>query len=43
MNPFQKGGLWDWFSAGYRYGNCIYIGKFAKKEFSTRFSQQSSL
>jgi len=43
MNPFQKGGLWDWFSTSYRYRNCIYIRKFAKKEFSTRFSQQSSL
>ena len=43
MNPFQKGGLWDWFKTGYRYRNCIYLRKFAKKEFSSRFSQQLSL
>ena len=43
MNPFQKGGLWDWLKTGYRYRDCIYLRKFAKKEFSIRFSQQSFL
>ena len=43
MNPFQKGGVWDWLRTGYRYKDCIYLRKFAKKEFSTRFSQQLSL
>ena len=40
MNPFQSGGLWDWFRTAYRYRDCIYLRKQAKKEFADRFAQQ---
>ncbi len=40
MNPFQKGGLWDWVKTGYRYRNCHYLGEKAEKEFGHRFLQQ---
>ena len=39
INPFQKGGLWDVLQTGYRYRNCIYLRKKAKKEFDIRFSR----
>ena len=40
MNPFQDGGLWDWFKTGYRYKDCIHLRKQAKKDFANRFAQQ---
>ncbi len=38
LNPFQEGGLWDYISDAFRYGDCIYLRKKAKKEFSSRFT-----
>ena len=39
MNPFQKGGLWDWIKTGLRYDECIHRRKRAKKEFDLRFTR----
>ena len=39
INPFQKGGVWDFFRTGYRYRDCIFLRKKAKKEFDIRFSR----
>ena len=39
MSPFQRGGLWHFLGAGYRYRDCIYLRKKAKKEFEIRFSK----
>ena len=39
MNPVQKGGLWHVLGTGYRYRDCIYLRKKAKKEFDIRFSK----
>ncbi|MCZ0932600.1 MAG: hypothetical protein OXJ52_05555 [Oligoflexia bacterium] len=38
LNPFQKGGLWDWLSLGYKYDKCIYARKKARKEFIKTFN-----
>ncbi len=40
LNPWQEGGLWDWMSDAFQYGDCIYLRKQAKKEFSQRFIKQ---
>ena len=39
MNPFQKGGLWDWIKTTRRYEECIQLRKRAKKEFDRRFAR----
>ena len=38
LNPFQKGGLWDWLSMGAKYDKCIYARKKARKEFIKVFN-----
>ena len=40
LNPWQEGGLWDLISDAFQYGDCIYLRKQAKKEFSLRFVNQ---
>lgn len=39
INPFQKGGLWDWIKTTRRYEECIQLRKRAKKEFDRRFTR----
>lgn len=39
MNPFQKGGMWDWLRTGWRYRNCIQLRKQAKQELDRRFAR----
>ena len=39
MNPFQKGGMWDWLRTGWRYRNCIQLRKQAKQELDRRFTR----
>ena len=40
LNPFEEGGLFGWLAHGFRYRDCIYTRKQAKKEFARRFFQQ---
>ena len=37
INPFQKGGLWDFFISAFRYKDCIYLRKQSKYELNKRF------
>ena len=39
LNPFQKGGLWDWLSLGAKYDKCIYARKKSRQEFQQIFKQ----
>ena len=39
LNPFQKGGMWDFLSQGVKYDKCIYARKKARKEFTKIFNQ----
>ena len=38
LNPLQEGGLWDVISDAFKYGDCIYLRKKAKKDFDKRFA-----
>ena len=40
LNPFQRGGVWDWFRHGRRYGRCIELRKQAKQAFDVRLSRR---
>ena len=42
LNPFQKGGLWDWLSTGRRYQPCLQARKQAKRAFDLRFGRSVS-
>ncbi len=42
LNPFQKGGLWDWLSTGRRYQPCLQARKQAKRAFDLRFGRSAS-
>ncbi len=42
LNPFQKGGLWDWLRTGHRYQPCVQTRKQAKREFDLRFARAAS-
>lgn len=37
LSPWQEGGIWDQIFDSFRYGDCIYLRRQAKKEFSLRF------
>ena len=37
INPFQKGGLWDFLGTAFRYKDCIYLRKQSKYELDKRF------
>ena len=40
FNPWQEGSLFDWAGDAFRYGDCIYLRKAAKKEFERRWKKQ---
>ena len=40
VNPFQKGGVFDWFKTGWNYGDCHLVKKKAKQDFLTRFNKK---
>ena len=42
LNPFQKGGLWDWLGTGRRYQPCVQTRKQTKREFDLRFVRAAS-
>ena len=39
LNPWQEGGLWDYIGDAFRYNDCIYLRKKAKKEFDNQFKK----
>ena len=42
FNPWQEGSLFDWAGDAFRYGDCIYLRKAAKKEFDRRWNKAAA-
>ncbi len=40
LNPFQRGGVWNWFRHGWRYGGCIELRRQAEQAFDVRLSRR---
>ena len=36
LNPFKKGGIWQWLGRGAKYGRCIEERRGIKKDFATQ-------
>ena len=42
LNPFEEGGIWQWFRRGAKYGRCIEERRAAKEAFATQIESSAN-